>query len=711
MKWPRMGRGSDGAKAAAAVPDAEAVAQRINTHAVWLASGMTLALTLLLGRVAMLQFAPEPALRRSIQQRVSHREVTAMRGDLVDHRGRLLATTRLGYRAFVDPMELPDPPDEAIVALSEAAGVSVDALGERIVKFAAVNAAKVSGIPEPRAQTDAEVRAELLQSVLSRLGLSADDVEQPESLENGPVAGSVMGPSEPVRGLIRYVRVSDILTDEQVAKVRSARIPGVHLERRAVREYPGGDLVASIIGKVGADETGLMGSEKRLEPLLQGKDGRVGYVRDSYGRPLWIEVGQVRPAERGRDIRLSIDLELQRMAEEELQRGVEDANACGGRLVMIDPGTGEVLAMVDIVREVPGLVEFAWQPADAKQWSPPGGRGRYRTLPEDKGRKIHPALGRNRCVEDAYEPGSTFKPFVWSTITELGLARIDEVFNTENGRWNPYPGRHIEDVVKRPTMTWAEVLVNSSNIGMIKGAQRLSFAQLRDAVDRFGFGHRTNLGLPGESGGIVTTMKNWSKYSQTSVAFGHEVAVTPVQMVHGYTAFARSGENAGTIIPLHLFADEESRPDGASVKRVLPASTAILTRQTMAHVVENLDTRLAHARDAEGGWRYSMFGKSGTAEIPLGKAPAGFRRPRGSSGYYDNQYNSSFIAGAPLEAPRLLVIVVIDDPGPERIARRAHYGSSVAGPVVRRVMERALTYLGVPASPIDPARVAKAGPD
>lgn len=598
------------------------------------------------------------------------------------------------------------------MALSEATGVSVDALGERIIKFAAVNAALQANVPPPRAQTDAEIRAELLRGVMTKLGLSDGDVEQPEELEDG----GAPAPDEAghIKGLIRYVRVTDILSDEQVERVRAAKIPGVHLERREVREYPGGDLVASIIGKVGAEETGLMGSEKRLDPVLQGKDGQVGYVRDSFGRPLWIEVGQVKPAERGTDVRLSIDLELQRMASEELQRGVEEADACGGRLVMLDPETGELLAMVDIVREVPGLVEFPWQPADLKQGTSPAAGVRYRTLAEDKGRKIHPALGRNRCVEDVYEPGSTFKPFVWSTITELGLARIDEVFNTENGRWNPYPGRHIEDVVKRPSMTWSEVLVNSSNIGMIKGAQRLSFVQLHDAVDRFGFGHRTNLGLPGESGGIVTSIKNWSKYSQTSVAFGHEIAVTPVQMLRGYTAFARRGENAGTMIPLHLFAAEESRTDGAMVKRVLPATTAILTRQTMAHVVENLDNKLAHGLiggGAESGWRYTMFGKSGTAEIPLGKAPPGFRRPRGSSGYFDNQYNSSFIAGAPLEAPRLLVIVVIDDPGPSRIAKKAHYGSAVAGPVVRRVMERALTYLGVPASPIDPTRLVKAGPD
>jgi cell division protein FtsI (penicillin-binding protein 3) len=690
-----------------------ATALRIDRLGLGLALGMTLALSVMLGRIALLQLAPTPALRQNIQQRMTYRGVTAMRGDITDSRGRLLATTRLGYRAFVDPLHLPDPPDEAIVTLSEAIGVPVDTLGERIIKFTAVNAALQAGIPEPRPQTEAEIREELVQGILRRLGLGEDDIEQPSNIDGAALPGEPAA-GDTIKGLIRYVRVSDILTDEQVERVRAEKIPGVHLERREVREYPGGDIVASIIGKVGAEEKGLMGSEQRLEPVLQGKDGTVGYVRDSFGRPLWIEVGQIRPAERGRDVRLSIDLELQRLAAEELARGIEDADACGGRLVMLDPSSGQVLAMVDLVRDVPGLVEFPWQPINQPNWSPPGGRPRYKTLGEDKGRKIHPALGRNRCVEDAYEPGSTFKPFVWATITELDLARTDEVFDTEGGRWTPYKGRYIEDVVKRATMTWTDVLVNSSNIGMIKAAQRLSHEQLHEALARFGFGRRTNLGLPGESTGIITGLKSWSKYTQTSVAFGHEVAVTPVQMARAYTAFARAGEDAGTIIPIRLFAEEESRPDGATVKRILPAPTAILTRQTMALVAEKLEERMSHGKAGESGWRYTMFGKSGTAEIPLGKAPAGFRRPRGSSGYYDDQYNSSFIAGAPVEAPRLIVVVVIDDPGPSRIRNRTHYGSAVAGPVVRRVLDRALTYLGVPPSPASvaqPDRLVQAEPN
>jgi len=231
---------------------------------------------------------------------------------------------------------------------------------------------------------------------------------------------------------------------------------------------------------------------------------------------------------------------------------------------------------------------------------------------------------------------------------------------------------------------------------------------MRDAVLRFGFGQRTKIGLPGESPGIVTTLKNWSKYSQTSVAMGHEVAVTPVQMVRAFSAFARTGDLAGTIPGVHFTAvDPSTVHDEAS--RALNARTAELTRRTMHGVAQRVDDKAF--KDENGKPippRYDWFGKSGTAEIPIGKAPPGLRRPMGSDGYYRGQYNSSFIAGAPLESPRLVVVAVIDDPGPAKIARKQHYGSWVAGPVARRVLERALPYLGVPPNqlPMDASQAA-----
>jgi cell division protein FtsI (penicillin-binding protein 3) len=466
---------------------------------------------------------------------------------------------------------------------------------------------------------------------------------------------------------------------------------------------------------VSAKQSGIIGAEHSHEEELTGDHGLINYIRDARGRPLWMSPGAYVPAQRGQDVRLSLDLEIQRITTEELRRGVNDADAAGGRAIVMDPRTGEILAMVDLVRPVPDAVPFPWadaRPGDGKGhkrsdllYEPeaaPAPHQRYITLKPDPGRAIHPALARNRCVEDVYEPGSTFKPFVWATITELGLAKPAEVFDTEGGHWRTSYGRLIHDVVKKPTMTWAEVLMNSSNIGMSKGGERLTFDQLCSTVHRFGFGTRTHIGLQGETAGIVTPRKLWSKYTQTSVCFGHEVAVTPVQMIRAFSVFARSGDLAGTLPVARLTAADAATPP--MVHRVLRPEIAMMTRTIMREVAASMEGKMAANKEhPESGWRYGLFGKSGTAEIPLGKAPEGKRRPPGNKGYFDRQYNASFIGAGPIEEPRLVALVVIDDPGPERVRTGTYYGAHVAGPVVRRVMERSLSYLGVPPSPA-PAR-------
>ncbi|MEC9374679.1 MAG: penicillin-binding transpeptidase domain-containing protein, partial [Planctomycetota bacterium] len=290
-----------------------------------------------------------------------------------------------------------------------------------------------------------------------------------------------------------------------------------------------------------------------------------------------------------------------------------------------------------------------------------------------------------------------FKPFIWSVATELELCKHEQVFDKHGGRWYTPFGRYLEDVVKRDEQTWLEVLINSSNIGMAQAGLRMPPRQMRDAVTRFGFGSRTGLGLPGESVGLVTDLKNWSDYTRTSVPMGYEVAVTPVQMVRAFSAFARSGEMAGSLPPVRLTALPVDDPAPDMVYRVLPPWVAELARSTMRGVAKNLDTLMKQRGQMDFEPQYDLFGKSGTAKIA---------RPDGR-GYFE-QYCSSFIAGAPVDNPRLVVLVVIDDPGPERVRNRAHYGSAVAGPVVRRIVERTLPYLGIAPPPQPATSVAAA---
>jgi cell division protein FtsI/penicillin-binding protein 2 len=676
--------------------------ERIDRVARIAAGVMTIAMAVMVVRVGQLQVAPSEQLAQHIQERVTRRSVPAGRGDIMDRRGRYLATTQFGYRVFVDPLMFPSPPDEAILDLAETLGVNPDELGARIISRMAENERRLAEAPAAAparpdgaltrltamVRTDRRAAAQLHPVALAMREADGEELEAPD----GPRA----------QPPIRYVRISDVLDDQTVAAVKNLRIRGVHLEQRPVREYPGGNLAASIVGKVGVDHDGLLGAERTHERVLAGSSGRMLYVRDALGRPLWMGPGSYQPPRRGQNVRLSIDLEIQRIAVEELQRGVLDADAAGGRIVVMDPLTGEILAMADYVRELEDAVAFPWADIVPRGHvaESPAQRGwqRYITINPDPGREVHAALARNRCVEDVYEPGSTFKIFVWAAITDLGLVQMDEVFNTEGGTWRTSYGRPIRDVVQRDFMRWDEVLINSSNVGMVKAAERMSFDQLHAAVRRFGFGSRTNIGLPGETAGLVTSRRNWGKYTQTSVAFGNEVAVTPVQMARAFASICRSGELAGTLPPATLTA---LAPDDAArsiMHRIMKPQTAVVTRQTLRPVAEKVEQRMA-AEAPEGGWRYTMFGKSGTAQIPLGKAPPGKRRPPGNRGYFDEQYNSSFIAGAPLEEPRLVVLVVIDDPGPDRRRNRTHYGSQVAGPVVRRVVERSLSYMGVPPSP------------
>jgi cell division protein FtsI (penicillin-binding protein 3) len=558
-------------------------------------------------------------------------------------------------------------------------------------------------------------RREILRATLSDaevLALEASAPIHPEApstpVIDDPLATSPLVPVEedtpagvPKR-VMQYLPVSGVLNDAQLASFRAKEWTGVYLERVAVREYPGGATVASIVGKVGVDQHGTVGMESLLSSRLEGERGEIRYVRDAGGRPLWISPGDVKPAIHGGDVRLSIDLEIQRIAWEEIFRGVQEYEAAGGRVVVLDPATGEILAMVDVLRPVPEAIEYPFVPIGHR---PSPGEPeyvpdtRYKVLRADPAREIHPALGRNRCVEAVYEPGSTFKAFVWAVVTELGKVAPSEVLDTESGEWHTGYGRTIRDVKHIASQTWTDILINSSNIGMGKGAERLTFSQLRDAVRRYGFGSKTGIGLAGESAGLVTPIAKWKLSSQHSVAFGDEIAVTPVQMVRAFSVFARQGEWTGTLPTLRILAanDEELRSE--VVYRVLPRKIALLTRDAMTHVAGNMEAAMARKSASESVWRYNIFGKSGTSKIPTGKPPEGMRLPLGTRGYIEKQYTSSFIGAGPTESPRLVVLAIIDDPGPKLTHTNQAYGALTAGPVCRRVMERALMYLGTPASP------------
>ncbi|RMH12396.1 MAG: penicillin-binding protein 2 [Planctomycetota bacterium] len=673
MTWPRSGRES--------------------IVGVLVTSFFSVVLLAVCARITLLQISPPTKLREFISDRASRRNIEPLRGDLLDRRGRVVSTTRFAYRVIVDPVQFPDPPDEAIVRLAEASTLDAATIGPRILAALAENDNRRREIelhktwaPEPQRQPS------LYETIKQKLGIRTTQSAS-GSTPTWWVEQAYLPPS-----MIRYLPLDPMLDRAGADRILSLGLPGVTIETRPVRVYPGSDLAASLIGKVGFEHVGLLGAERSLDARLSGDAGHIRYVRDAFGRPLWVGRGDWVGPTRGEDVRLAIDLEIQRIAMQELIRGVADADAAGGRIVVIDPRTGELLAMADHIREDVDAVPFPWIPIGSQQeaevdpdhstWP------RYRVVLPDEARSVDPSLARNRCVEDIYEPGSTFKPFIWALARSLGKLPDSEKirFDPKNYR-TPY-GRRLADVSSRGELSWPEVLLYSSNIGMSKIAERLTHKQIQSIVARLGFGRRTELGLPGEATGLVTPPHQWTDYTQTSVAIGYEIGVTPVQMVRAFSAFARNGQLAGTVPTLRLTAFDPDDPLAGLYERVYEPEVALEVRQTIVGVVDRMEKlrRLRFPDDIEATYR--MFGKSGTAKIAV-TPPPGFAMPKNARGYFERQYNSSFIAGAPLEQPRLVVLVIIDDPGPELVRIGRAYGSAVAGPVVRRVMERSLRYLGV----------------
>lgn len=442
----------------------------------------------------------------------------------------------------------------------------------------------------------------------------------------------------------RFVVIDPRLSDERLARLGSFSLSGLATAPRLVRDYPQGPLAAHVIGFVGADNIGLEGLERTLDPQLRGSDGQIRYLRDARCRPLWVEPRDYHPNADGQNVRLTLDLAIQQIVEEELAATVAQFRASGGQVIVLRPATGEILAMANHPAFDPNAFD-----------------------------RVPPDQRRNRCVTDVYEPGSIFKPFMWAAITDTGLMKpTDRVDTTDSGFWVAPFGRRIRDVRGHGLCSWEEVLVYSSNIGMAIGGLKVRHSQLRDAVLRFGFGAPTGSKLPGEVGGMVTAARKWSNYSQTSVTMGYEIGVTALQLTAAFAALA----NHGRYVAPTILADAVDDPARPAHQAVSPEAAAA-TRRAMARVVEEGTGKKARSD------LYPIYGKTGTAHVPI----------IGGRGYLPDQYVSSFLAGAPLDDPQIVVLCSIHRPDKSI----GHYGGTVAAPAVKNIIERTLVYLGVPA--------------
>ncbi len=444
----------------------------------------------------------------------------------------------------------------------------------------------------------------------------------------------------------RYVVIDPQLSEERQARLAALKLEGVATEPSFVRDYPLGTLAGQVVGFVGRDGVGLEGVEQLYNQRMLGEAGKLRYLRDARREPLWVDqVGYTPPAD-GQPLRLSLDVMIQHIAEQALVETCAQYSAQSAQAVVMQPYTGEILALANVPAFDPNAFKTS--------------------TPEQR---------RNRCITDVFEPGSTFKPFVWAAAVESGFARPEEMIDcTTAGVYVTPFGRRLRDAHAIGEVTFEQALVKSSNIAMAIVGQRMGAARMWHAVRSFGFGQSTQCGLRGEIVGIVNPLKQWTMYSVTSVPMGQEIAVTPVQLARGFCTFA----NGGYLVQPTILARDLSDPRQAVpvLERVLSHQTAMYTRQVLRRVITEGTGRKASDVD------YSIFGKTGTAQVP----------DRVKGGYLPEQYTSVFICGAPVESPQVVVLVVVHRPD----KRKGYYGGIVAAPPAARIVQQTLNYLGVP---------------
>lgn len=430
----------------------------------------------------------------------------------------------------------------------------------------------------------------------------------------------------------------------QVEKVVAMNLQGVGTVLESRRFYPYNQAASALIGKVGIDGVGLSGIESLYEKKLHEDHVKTIGTRDAFGKIIQVNQGpdgESFVVPKGDSLRLTIDADLQLIMDEELEVGRKEAKAKQAMAVMIDSNTGEIIAL----SQSPSY-NFNNPATDSKN-----------------------AL-RNLLVEAVFEPGSVMKPIVAAAAIDAGVVKDSDLINCEKGRFR-YSTHTIKDVHPSATISFFDVVVRSSNIGMTKVGLKLGSEQLYAYLRKFGFGYNTDLGLAGESGGIFRNVKNWSKIDTATHSFGQGIAVTPLQVVRAVAALA----NGGILPQLSVVSDEKGVPMGT---RVVSEKAANAARDMMYGVVE--DEHGTGAKAKIPGLR--VGGKTGTAQ----KAS-----PKGR-GYMAGAYVASFVGfvdGTPLGVPRsLTAMVIMDEPRAKSI-----YGGTLAAPVFQKVMERSFKFL------------------
>jgi cell division protein FtsI (penicillin-binding protein 3) len=563
----------------------------------WVVCFVGVAWLLVIGRLVQLQVWQQVALgNRAVRQREFVEEIAPRPGDILDRQGRLLATTVRARSLFVIPSHIPKP-WTAAQELSTALHLDGDELFER-------------------------------------LGRHADK---------------------------HFLWIKRRLSDEEADRIRDLNLPGDWWGFRDEfrRVYPQGAVAAQTVGLRDIDGIGRGGVEESCDEQLRGTAGRRVLKHDALGRVIDVVDDPKRPASDGQSVRLTLDTVVQLFVERELDKLIAEwhpENCCA---VVLDPQSGDVLAMASRPTFDPNHPEAA-----------------------------SPEAWTNRVIADMYEPGSTFKPCMVAYGLDQGVLHTTDTFDCEYGQYR-MGRRLLHDHHGYGTLNLRDVLVKSSNIGMAKIGERLTNDRLHAAATAFGFGRKTGIELPGELPGILRPLNQWTSYSTGSIPMGHEIATTPLQLITAHAAIANGGTlNRPRLVISHDRDLAELRQTGQPI--VARDVARWLIEVPMHEVVTRGTGRKAQVPG------YDIFGKTGTAQK---------LSPQG--GYQHGRYIASFVCGGPVAEPRAIVLVVVNQASAEG---GEAFGGRVAAPVAAEILRQTLVYLRVsPNEDLPPAKLATPG--
>ena len=438
--------------------------------------------------------------------------------------------------------------------------------------------------------------------------------------------------------------------DEPVAKqIAELKIAGIYQRKEYKRRYPEGEAATHVVGFANVENKGLEGAELSFEKQLAGKPGSRRVIKDRLGRVVEAVGDEVPPVD-GQDIQLSIDSKVQFFAYQKLRDAVTANKAKSGSVVVLDAQTGEVLALAN-----------------------------YPSYSPDNRRNLSGAQLRNIAVTDTFEPGSIMKPITVAMALEAGKVTPQTSIPTAPGFYK-LDKFTIRDTRNHGTLTVEGVVQKSSNVGSLKIAQRLSAQDMWETYAALGYGRKPDLAFPGAATGRVRHWKSWKPVEQATMSYGYGLSASLFQMAHSYTVFSHDG----AIIPATLL----KAPEGAEVQgvRVFSEKNARAVRKMLEMAAGPGGT--GQRAQTVG---YSVGGKSGTARKQQGK------------GYAANKYRAWFAGMAPIDKPRVIVAVMVDEP-----SNGVYYGGAVAAPVFSEVVQQTLRIMGVqPDMAVKPAIVAE----